>query len=313
MRIVTSGRRYLDIDAYAGCIAFSELLRQLGQEAEAVSTSPLNDSVSPQVRRWPVRFSTSYRPDSQDTFTVIDVSDPTQLDSFVDPDRVDQVIDHHLGFESHWHDRIKDKAQIEFVGAASTQVYERWLAADRVPHMSQTSARLLICGILDNTLNFGAEITSPRDRAAYTDLLPRAGLPADWPARYFRDCEHAIIKNMGEAIQNDTKILEFQTFDKPLTIGQLVVWDGRSILDQYGEAIRRQLSKPQTNWFMNLISLSDHSSLFISDDRDTQEWLSGLLGLEFKGSLGIADRPWLRKEIVKRDIEQAIAPPGNET
>lgn len=50
MKIVTSGRKYLDIDAYASMIAYRELLRVLGEDVVAVSTALLNQSVPKMIR-----------------------------------------------------------------------------------------------------------------------------------------------------------------------------------------------------------------------------------------------------------------------
>ncbi len=52
MRIVTSGSRYLDIDAYAGIIAYAELLQRQGQSAQAASAAPWNESIPAKVRAW---------------------------------------------------------------------------------------------------------------------------------------------------------------------------------------------------------------------------------------------------------------------
>ena len=52
MIVVTSGSAYLDIDAYAGCIAFAQLLNLQGLEAKAISSAPLNQSISQTLRDW---------------------------------------------------------------------------------------------------------------------------------------------------------------------------------------------------------------------------------------------------------------------
>ena len=49
MKIVTSGRRYIDIDAYAGCIAYANLLNLKGISAKAVSTAKINESITPSL------------------------------------------------------------------------------------------------------------------------------------------------------------------------------------------------------------------------------------------------------------------------
>src|SRR5690606_20482571 len=97
MEIVTAGAAYLDIDAYAGIIAYAELLRKMGEPAEAVSTAAPNESVPRTVRSWEVALETEYVAQPNDTFTLIDISTPEYFDTFVDQDRIEAVIDHHPG------------------------------------------------------------------------------------------------------------------------------------------------------------------------------------------------------------------------
>ena len=167
MKIVTSGAKYIDIDAYAGCVAYAELLQFKGEKALAVCTAPLNESVSDTVRSWNAPIKSVYEPSEDDEFILIDVSEPEQFEEIVNLEKVSEVLDHHPGLEQYWHEKIGDKAIIEFIGAACTLVYESWKSSDLLDKMSVTSARLLICGILDNTLNFGAKVTNPRDVEAY--------------------------------------------------------------------------------------------------------------------------------------------------
>ena len=46
MYIITSGIKYIDIDAYASIIAYANLLNLKGIPAKAVSTSKLNESIT---------------------------------------------------------------------------------------------------------------------------------------------------------------------------------------------------------------------------------------------------------------------------
>jgi inorganic pyrophosphatase/exopolyphosphatase len=303
MRIVTSGSEYIDIDAYAGAIAYAELLQAQGIEARAVSTAPLNESISGTVRSWRAPLQTDYEPAGSDTFSVIDVSDSAYFDGIVDYDRVVEVIDHHPGFEKHWQDRLGDGAQIEFIGAACTLIYERWKAAGLLGKMSALSARLLACGILDNTLNFGASVTTPRDVEAYDTLLPQAELPDDWTAQYFTECQQAILREPAEAVRNDAKRLSFQTYARPARVGQLTVWDAEEVASENRGVIREVLSDDTPEWFMNLISVREGRSYLLSDNLEVQKWLEGLLGVKFDGDIAVADRLWLRKEIIKQDID----------
>ncbi|MBI1857276.1 DHH family protein [Candidatus Saccharibacteria bacterium] len=302
MRVVTSGSAYVDIDAYAGAIAYAELLQVQGNEAAAVSTAPLNESISDTVRSWQAPLKTDFSSSDSDTYTLIDVSDPDYFDKVVDPDKVDEVIDHHPGFEQYWQKRIGDKADIEFIGAACTLVYERWKTAGLLGKMSVVSARLLVCGILDNTLNFGAKVTTERDTDAYDALLAQADLPDDWTAQYFTECQEAILSDAVAAIQNDTKTLTFKSFAEPICFGQLVVWDSNQVLAQHSDVLREALVAVKPEWFMNLISVGEKKSYFVTDNPNVQDWLTKLLGVHFDGSVAVADRLWLRKEVIKQDI-----------
>lgn len=144
MQVVTAGWPYLDIDAYAGIVAYAELLNKSGVPAIAVSTAPLNESIPASIQGWEAGLITSYQASNDDRFTIIDLSDPKFVDKITDIDRISQVIDHHTGFERYWSERIGDMAKIEFIGAACTLVFEFWRDADMLPQISQTSARLLI-------------------------------------------------------------------------------------------------------------------------------------------------------------------------
>ncbi len=302
MKIVTAGSAYVDIDAYAGSIAYAELLQTQGIPAESVSTAPLNESISQTVRSWQAPLKTKYVPNKNDTFSLIDVSDPKYFDKIVDLNRVDEVIDHHVGFEQYWQERIGESATIEFIGAACTLVYERWKVAGLSKEISVRGARLLVCGILDNTLNFGAQVTTSRDITAYKELLAKADLPDDWTAQYFTECQAAILQDPLAAMRNDTKILSPKSFDKSVSFGQLVVWDGKAMLTQYQKVLQTAAKATKLDWFMNLVSVGEQKSYFVSDNPKVQIWLSNLLGVQFVDSVAVADRLWLRKEVVKQDL-----------
>lgn len=305
MRIITAGAGYTDIDAYGGIIAYAELLRRQGQEALAVTTAPLNESIPPIVREWPVEMLTKYTPSTDDTYTLIDVSEPDFFEAFVDTGRVEGVIDHHPGKEAFWQERIGSKSRIEHVGAACTQVYEEWKAAGLEDEMSETSARLLMCGILDNTLNFGAKITNNRDHMAYRALSRLASLPEEWPSIYFRNCQKTILANLATSIKNDTKTPTLVTGRLKPVIGQLALWDGAAIATQSEATFKDVLKGMGELWFMNLISIGEGRNYFVTDSPIMQRWLHEVLGVDFDGNIAVADRMWLRKEIFKADIEYA--------
>ncbi|MDB5178178.1 MAG: hypothetical protein JWN01_121 [Patescibacteria group bacterium] len=304
MKVVTAGKRYADIDVYVGIIAYAELLRAQGHEAVAVTTATLNASVPALVQAWPVALERAYTPSASDSYILIDLSNPEFFETFVDPERVEGVLDHHPGFEEYWHGRIGEAAHIDFIGAACTLVYEAWKRAGLLDKMTQVSAKLLVCGILDNTLNLSAQVTSQRDKEAYADLMKRGGLDDGWPARYFEACEAGIVKDAVAAVRDDSKVISFQTFASPILAGQVAVWNGKALLEQYRESFINDFAPEQPERVINLISIGEKKSYFVTSSPAVQVWLEELLEVKFDGSVTVADRVWLRKEIIKRDLER---------
>lgn len=302
MRIITAGATYSDIDVYGGITAYAELLQKQGIAAQAVTTAQLNDSIPPLVRAWKVDLKQTYTPNSDDTYTLIDVSEPEYFEKFVNLERIDEIIDHHPGMEEFWRRKIGDRACIERVGAACTQVAEKWEQSGLLNHISETSARLLMCGILDNTLNFGADITTDRDRKAYAALQQYAHLPEDWPAEYFRACQEVILHDLATSLQNDTKTPTLRTYPHPTAVGQFALWDAGTIAKESETIFKRVISALAPHWFMNAISIAEKKSYFITDVPELKRWLHDVTGVTFIGNIAEADRMWLRKEILQADI-----------
>lgn len=303
MKIVTAGETFTDIDAYAGCIAYAELLRIQGFEAEAVLPGILNDSVPRMVRNWPVKYSTARDPVISDEYILIDVSDPKHFANFVNVERVAEVIDHHPGFENYWVEKLGNKADIVEIGAACTQIYQRWLQAGKLAQMDRSVARVLICGILDNTLNFKAEITTDEDRSAYTTLSKIAQWSEELTKQYFLECQKSITSDLATAIKNDAKIINMPTQGGSVDVGQLVVWDAAGILSGSLDVTRDTLHTPGRSWFMNLVSIGEGVSYIITDIEEVKLELASLLGIKFDGKVAKANRLWLRKELMRRYLE----------
>ena len=303
MIIITSGARYIDIDAYACCVAYAELLNLQGKPAVAVSTAIWNESITKSIRDLNAPFSTSYTPAFEDTFVAVDLSDPEHFDKIVNMEKVIEVHDHHPGFERYWSDKIGDGSNIEFIGAAATLIYEQWVKASKADQMSKISAELLAAAILDNTLNFGAGVTTERDKKAYDFLARHANLDESWIAQYFTECQESILADLPEALRNDTKFLEFDGLAEKVCLGQTVVWDGKDVIANNIDILASVLGGMQAPWMANVVSISEGRSYIVTESDEVKLWASKLLNVTFNGSVATADRLWLRKEIMKAAIE----------
>ncbi|ANF87288.1 inorganic pyrophosphatase [Pseudomonas antarctica] len=297
MRVVTSGSAYLDIDAYACCIAYAELLNHQGIEARAVSSAPLNFSICRSVLDWNASLD-DYLPMAGDEFVLVDVSDYHHFDPSVVLDQVREVIDHHPGFEIHWSQKLGAGADIRPIGAAATLVFQRWEKSGLMPQISRHSAALLATAILDNTLNFTGKMTTALDIWAYEVLAQRAGLSADWPVRYFSECQAAIEADLLNALAADMKQMSAAR-NLPWLIAQMTVWDAQALVQRHRAAIEQWLAAQGEDWLLNAISIRERKSYWLAGPLLSQQKLSLLLSLNWQGAQAVLGRAMQRKELVK--------------
>lgn len=104
--------------------------------------------------------------------------------------------------------------------------------------------------------------------------------------------------DLAEAIAVDAKEMTFAGWDGTLEFGQLALWDARPLLANLAP-VAQALSARNPIWWLNLISIKDGRSYFICNNNQLKEWWGRLLGLTFEGDTAVADRLWLRKEVLR--------------
>ncbi|MCU7248206.1 DHH family phosphoesterase [Pseudomonas koreensis] len=295
-RIITSGAAYLDIDAYACCIAYAELLNLQGIAARAASSARPNASVSQTVLGW-IDFPHDHIPRPDDEFVLVDVSDYHHFDPLVMPAQVVEIIDHHPGYENYWVEKLGIAADIRPVGAAATQVFQRWEAAGLLAQISGASAKLLATAILDNTLNFTGQMTTGADIHAYSVLAALGELGADWPERYFLECQAAVESDLGVALAADLKRMKPES-NLPQVFAQMTVWDADRLIRNHHSVIRCWMAEQGEDWLLNIIGIGDAKSYLLADSAVSQRKLSNLLALDWQAGVAVPERPMLRKELL---------------
>jgi len=146
-------------------------------------------------------------------------------------------------------------------------------------------------------------VTTDRDKAAYKFLAEHAGLADAWVAAYFTECQNEILADLAESLRNDTKFIQFPGLAEELCLGQMVIWDAETVLASNLGTISETLKDMRSYWLANIVNISEGRSYLLSDNKDVQAWLSDLLHVEFKDNLAVADRLWLRKEIMKVGLQ----------
>lgn len=264
MIVLTVGKSYVDIDGYASCLAYRELLKMLKIESKVISVGNLNYSITKSLLNLPYHID-DYKIKPDDKFIVLDLSDKQFFPDFVKEESIIELIDRHPGFEEYWTAKLKNNAVIEQIGAVATIIVEKYEQYNLIHKMDKSIAKLLMAAILDNTLNFTAKITNTRDKIAYKKLVKIAD-EYNFDETYFKECQETVEYNLEESIVNDLKFQEANEYI-PNVFGQITIWNINHLLDKK-EKIRQTMNKYGEKWMINIISLNDNRSYIIySDDK----------------------------------------------
>lgn len=298
--VITAGSTYLDIDAYACCVALKELLELKGEKAIAYSTAACNYSVCASLmEEGQIADVLPSGYEAEDlNYIIVDVSDPVYIKNSVPLDRVIEVYDHHAGFEEYWASRIGDRSHIEFIGAAATLIYRKWKEAGLQDQMSRSSALLLIAAILDNTLNRTSANTTAEDIEVFRELCRKENIGEEWCASYFSEVQANVEADLKTALFNDIKTISNHTV-LPTRVAQLCVWDAGSILEALPE-IRQWFREREDSWMMNVIDMKHRCSYFVCDDVYHQKEIEKVFGVTFEAGVARTPVSYLRKEIIKK-------------
>jgi len=297
--IVTSGTRFTDLDALASAVAYREIPPE---PPLVVIPGPLNQSVSREIRRWPLNFETNINGDNYD-FVIVDVSELEAMPPFVrqHPDRVVEIYDHHFGFEEFWRKKLGERAKIEEVGACATLIWEE-LKRRRInqgnSRMTTLAANLLYTAIISNSLNLYSPLTTDRDRKVLEELKPFTNLPQNWISQYYLDLEREIYLKPEVVIRNDTKVQNIKGIQ--CAFCQLELWNSRDFLREHSNRIEAVLREYSTEaWLFNSPCLSEGRNYLYTKNEILKNLLRRVMTITFEGGIGVTNKLWLRKEILR--------------
>ncbi len=296
-KIITSGKKYIDIDAFACLFAYKELLDLKNQKSKIVTTAKFNASITKKYRN--INFNKETPNLENVEFIILDLSDPNYFEKFLDLNLVSHIFDHHIGFEDFWKQKIGNKCVIESIGAAATLVFREYKKARLLDKISPLSAELLAVAILSNTLNFQAKITKEEDKIAFKELINFFDYSETFKEQYFLEVQKNIEENIFDSLKNDSKKLNSELF-----IAQLEVWDLERITSNFQKEIKQFLQSANSKVsFLNLIGINEKKNILICNNDETLEYIKHYFP-EFNFQSGkkiiITPHVILRKEIIAK-------------
>jgi len=240
-----------------------------------------------------------------DEVILVDSSDLKGLGGKIPPEKVVEIIDHR---------KINDagafpnaKIQIELVGAAATIVAEKFMENDTV--VSKEAAVLLCGGILSNTLNFKAGVTTERDRAAFNWLNKTAQLPVNFWRELFLAKSDLAGDKLRERIIGD--FAWFEMGGKKVGIAQIEMIGAKKLIEdretdilQILEEVR--MEKQLDFIFQSTLELEGGKNFFVTENSKTKRLLEKVLNIEFAGNFATREGLIMRKQIaplLKEELE----------
>lgn len=294
---------YADIDVYASIITYADLLNQRGKAAKTYIPSAPNYSV-PDELRLPEWENAVFDFQPADEAIILDISNPEAIAKFVPDHQILEIIDHHPGYEDYWHERIGNKAIIEKIGAVATSIFEWWGECWDYNKMSPEIAKLLLGAILDNTLNFNADITTERDRQATNKLAQIAKTTLeDFTTWYFSAVSQTILTDLQNALVKDCKQVILPSNQESFTFAQLTIWDSEKIVDQ-ADQITKIMNNKSQNWLVSIICIAEKQNYLLASSPEIIAYFTTLLNLQPKGNWLTSNQLYLRKEILGKMLDQ---------
>jgi inorganic pyrophosphatase/exopolyphosphatase len=299
MLIITSRKRYIDIDALSCSIGYSELLTLRGIEHQIVLPQIQNHSITPLVRSLGWEINTKIPEESSNVgFVIMDVSEPSHFASFVDSKKVVEIYDHHFGFKEHWNQQEGVEVRIEPVGSCTTLIWEEYKKAGLEDQVSELVANLFSITTLSHTLNFKSTVTTDRDIKVFNYLESKTTLPSDWVETYFREVEEELLEEPLKSLENDTK--RFMMGGKEFVIAQMELWDSGTFVEKEGKEIEKFLTESTSEYaFLTAPSISEGYNHLVAYSEKIRNILEKSIGAKFEKHLGKTEKLFLRKEIVR--------------
>lgn len=284
-----------DLDGYGCSVAYAELLRAQGEDAEARIWGRPQLEVQWLLEEFKIEPAMGPVERTEAKIVVLDTSDPTSLPEPISPDQVIEVIDHRKLHSAHLFENAE--VQIEMVGAAATLVAERFRDADVDP--SRESALLLYGGIISNTQNFQGSFTK-RDTEMAEWLKELSEAPDTLVRDMFLAKSDLSGDRLRQALIGDSKVLPIQ--GKVVGTAQLEIIGVDELIATRRSEIEEVLNEIKDEnkcdlMFLNLKDLdSGIGTIFCIDDA-TCELLQKMPNVEWDGRLGKSSKFTLRKQI----------------
>lgn len=304
-KVVVTSYTEPDLDGFSCAVAYAEFLNKTGVSAVVRIFGNPHVEAAYLLQKFGFKIEED-KTAPLDRVVLVDASELRDLDQFIRPENVIEIIDHRKFNDSASFKNAK--VQIEYVGSAATLIAEKFYKNNM--DISVPSATLLYGAIVSNTLNFRAKVTTERDRQMAEWLNHKLGLTKE----FIDDMFHAKSDVSGEKLAQriDADFAWFQLGNQKVGIAQMEMTDVKSLIEtrkaEILDILKDLKSKDRLDKiFISFIDLGEGFNAFITDDSSMQSLLASTLDIQFENDVAFRQHFIMRKEIVPLLKEEITA------
>lgn len=297
MRYIVTSYVDPDLDGTSCTYAYSEFLRKTGKSSDYyIEGKPMHE-VEIVCDIFHICLNPASKIEQTDKVAVVDTNYLVNI-PMVNPENIVEFIDHHIIKESK--EICKNATfQVEMVGAAATLVAERFYKND--VEISRESAILLYYGIISNTINLKAKVTTQKDLEMAKWLKGKCSEISDEKVTEIFTKKSQIRDRLKDEMEVQV-VWNFK--DKKITIGQLEYANIEEFLRNNEKKIQEILQEVkrenQLDYIvLNCVDIMNGYSIILVIDEETEKLISNLLNIKFENKKAKTQELVLRKEIYR--------------
>lgn len=288
-----------DVDGIGCMYAYAELLRKNGEEVGYYFEGNLKKEAEIILKLFKIKLTSIKSVEVNDEIIMVDNNELSFLPTCIKKEKIIEIIDHHA--KCNWIDEMPGiKCQIEFIGAASTMVAEKFKEKNIAP--SREAAILLYYGIISNTMNLKIKMTTSRDIEM-----------AKWLKSLVPEINEKITKEIfikkseiGDNLEEEMEIgFKNRFVTIKWSIGQLEVANAEEFIEKYYNDIQAIMNKVSKKNDIDYIStnvmdvLNGYNILIVGNEKTKEIIEENFKNFKFKNMMAKSYDFYSRKEIVK--------------
>ncbi|PLR94147.1 manganese-dependent inorganic pyrophosphatase [Bacillus sp. T33-2] len=269
-KVLVFGHKNPDTDTICSAIAYAELKKQLGVDAEPVRLGNISNETKYALDYFKAEAPRLVETVANETKEVIlvDHNERQQSVSDIDQVRVLEVIDHHRIANFETSDPLYYRA--EPVGCTATILNK--LYKENGVEISKQTAGLMLSAIISDSLLFKSPTCTDQDVAAARELAEIAGVDAEnYGLAMLKAGADLSDKTIGELISLDAK--EFQMGSSKVEIAQVNAVDVNDVYSrqpEVEEALSRVIADKNLDLFLLVVTdILENDSVALALGRQT--------------------------------------------